>query len=252
MKNPQTIRAWAAAFWLAIWQLGSVILNRDSLLPLLVSPLQVLVRVAQLSVTTDFWASICFSLLRIAAGFFLAAGLGILLAMLSARFHQVKDILAPVVLAVKTIPVASFIILVLILFSSRSLAAFISFLMVLPIIYTNVLAGIEAADRQLLEMAEVFLIPVGQRIRYIYLPQVIPFFRSGCMVALGLCWKSGIAAEVIGTPSGSIGEHLQQAKIYLDMPDLFAWTLVIVLVSLAFEKTVLALLSWTAKRLERM
>lgn len=85
-----------------------------------------------------------------------------------------------------------------------------------------------------------------------YLPQVIPFFRSGCMVALGLCWKSGIAAEVIGTPSGSIGEHLQQAKIYLDMPDLFAWTLVIVLVSLAFEKTVLALLSWTAKRLERM
>lgn len=72
------------------------------------------------------------------------------------------------------------------------------------------------------------------------------------MVALGLCWKSGIAAEVIGTPSGSIGEHLQQAKIYLDMPDLFAWTLVIVLVSLAFERTVLALLSWTAKRLERM
>mgnify|MGYP000930609388 CR=1 FL=1 len=251
MKNPQTIRAWAAAFWLAIWQLGSVILNRDSLLPLLVSPVQVLVRVAQLSVTTDLWASICFSLLRIATGFFLAAGLGILLAMLSARFHQVKDILAPVVLAVKTIPVASFIILVLILFSSRSLAALISFLMVLPIIYTNVLAGIEAADRQL-EMAEVFLIPVGRRIRYIYLPQVIPFFRSGCMVALGLCWKSGIAAEVIGTPSGSIGEHLQQAKIYLDMPDLFAWTLVIVLVSLAFEKTVLALLSWTAKRLERM
>lgn len=252
MKNPRTIRVWAAAFWLAIWQLGSVILNRDSLLPLLVSPVQVLVRVAQLSVTTDFWASICFSLLRIATGFFLAAGLGILLTMLSARFHQVKDILAPVVLAVKTIPVASFIILVLILFSSRSLAALISFLMVLPIIYTNVLAGIEAADRQLLEMAEVFLIPVGRRIRYIYLPQVIPFFRSGCMVALGLCWKSGIAAEVIGTPSGSIGEHLQQAKIYLDMPDLFAWTLVIVLVSLAFEKTVLALLSWTAKRLERM
>lgn len=252
MKNPRTIRVWAAAFWLAIWQLGSVILNRDSLLPLLVSPVQVLVRVAQLSGTTDFWASICFSLLRIATGFFLAAGLGIFLAMLSARFHQVKDILAPVVLAVKTIPVASFIILVLILFSSRSLAALISFLMVLPIIYTNVLAGIEAADRQLLEMAEVFLIPVGRRIRYIYLPQVIPFFRSGCMVALGLCWKSGIAAEVIGAPSGSIGEHLQQAKIYLDMPDLFAWTLVIVLVSLAFEKTVLALLSWTAKRLERM
>lgn len=252
MKKPRTIRAWAVALWLVVWQLGSVILNRDSLLTLLVSPVQVLVRVAQLSVTTDFWASIWFSLLRIAAGFFLAAGLGILLAMLSARFHRVKELLAPAMLAVKTIPVASFIILALILFSSRSLAALISFLMVLPIIYTNVLAGIEAADRQLLDMADVFQIPAGRRVRYIYLPQVMPFFRSGSTVALGLCWKSGIAAEVIGIPAGSIGEHLQQAKIYLDMPDLFAWTLVIVLVSLAFEKTVLALLARTAKRLERM
>lgn len=252
MKKSRMIRVWAVVFWLVVWQLASMALNRDSLLTLLVSPVQVLTHLAELAVTAEFWASIGFSLVRIAAGFFLATGLGILLAALSSRFRWVKELLIPAMLTMKTIPVASFIILALILFSSRNLAALISFLMVLRIIYTNVLAGIEEADRRLLEMAEVFRISTRRRVRYLYIPQVMPFFQSGCTVSLGLCWKSGIAAEVIGIPDGSIGEHLQQAKIYLDMPDLFAWTLVIVLVSMAFEKLTLALLVKGAKRLERM
>ena len=109
-----------------------------------------------------------------------------------------------------------------------------------------------AADPQLLEMARVFRVPALRGIRYVYLPQVLPYFRSACGSALGLCWKSGIAAEVIGMPDGSIGEQLQQAKIYLNTPDLFAWTLVIVLVSLVFEKVFLILLKWGERTLERM
>ena len=174
------------------------------------------------------------------------------LAALSARFTVVRELLAPAMLAIKSVPVASFIILALILFSSKNLAALISFLMVLPVLYTNVLTGIQSADPQLMEMAQVFRLSPARRVRYLYLPQVMPYFRSGCTVALGLCWKAGIAAEVIGIPKGSIGEHLQQAKVYLDIPDLFAWTLVIVLASLAFEKLVLAALNAAAKRLERM
>ena len=161
-------------------------------------------------------------------------------------------LLAPAMLAIKSIPVASFIILALILFSSRNLAVPISFLIVLPVLYSNVLGGIRAADSQLMEMARVFRIPVGRSIRYVYLPQVMPYFLSACGSALGLCWKSGIAAEVIGMPEGSIGEQLQQAKVYLDTPDLFAWTLVIVLVSLAFERAFLALLRRGARAMERM
>ena len=175
-----------------------------------------------------------------------------LLAALSARFRRVEELLAPALLAIKSIPVASFIILALILFSSRNLAVLISFLMVLPVVYANVLEGIRSADRQLLEMGRVFRLPAGRRLRYLYVPQVYPFFEAACGVALGLCWKAGVAAEVIGMPQGSIGERLQQAKIYLDTPDLFAWTLVIVLVSLAFEKLFLRLLKAGARALERM
>ena len=235
--------------WLAVWQLTSMALDNTIFL---VSPVRAVLRLGELAVTGVFWSSIAFSFLRIVGGFLLALLAGTVLGALSSRFLRVRELLAPVVLAIKSIPVASFIILALFWFSSRNLAVLISFLMVFPVIYTNVLAGIQAVDRPLLEMARVFRLPSVRTARYVYLPQVYPFFRSACGVALGLCWKAGVAAEVIGMPQGSIGERLQQAKIYLNTPDLFAWTLVIVLISLGFEKLFLFLLKRGASALERM
>ena len=249
MSGPGRIRLWAVVFWLAVWQIASMVIHQYLFL---VSPVRVVVRLGQLVTEGFFWSSIANSLLRIGGGFLLAVVSGVVLGALAARFRRVQELLAPLMLAVKSIPVASFIILALMLFSSRHLAVLISFLIVLPVIYTNVLAGIRSADRQLLEMARVFRIPAARRIRYIYLPQVLPYFLSACTVALGLSWKAGVAAEVIGMPEGSIGEQLQQAKIYLNTPDLLAWTVVIVLVSLGFEKLFLALIRRAAKRLERM
>lgn len=249
MKQGGILRPWAVLVWLLIWQLGAMAMDQQILL---VSPIAVLIRLGTLAVESSFWKAVGFSLLRITGGFFLGAAVGTVLAALSARLRRVEELLAPLLLAVKSIPVASFIILSLILFSSRNLSVLISFLMVLPVLYAGVLGGIRAMDKQMLEMAQVFQIPTPRRVRYVYLPQVLPYFRAACASALGLCWKSGIAAEVIGMPTGSIGERLQQAKIYLDTPDLFAWTLVIVLVSLAFERLFLALLQIATRYLGRM
>lgn len=249
MKQGGILRPWAVLVWLLIWQLGAMAMDQQILL---VSPIAVLIRLGTLAVEPSFWKAVGFSLFRITGGFFLGAAVGTVLAALSARLRRVEELLAPLLLAVKSIPVASFIILSLILFSSRNLSVLISFLMVLPVLYAGVLGGIRAMDKQMLEMAQVFQIPAPRRVRYVYLPQVLPYFRAACASALGLCWKSGIAAEVIGMPTGSIGERLQQAKIYLDTPDLFAWTLVIVLVSLAFERLFLALLQIATRYLGRM
>lgn len=243
------LRLWAALFWLAVWQLASQALGQEILL---VSPISVLVRLTSLIRTLPFWEAIGFSLSRISLGFLSAACMGVLLAALSFRFRLVQELLSPFILTVKAIPVASFIILALIWIPSKNLSVFISFLMVFPVIYTNVLNGIFSTSQDLLEMAKVFDLPSGRTIRYIYVSQVLPFFQSACTIGLGLCWKSGIAAEVIGIPDGSIGESLYNAKIFLNTPDLFAWTLVIVIVSLAFEKFFLKLLNMGVKRLERM
>ena len=148
---------------------------------------------------------------------------------------------------VKATPVASFIILALVWVSGSSLSVLISFLMVLPVLYGAVRTGIESVDVQLLEMAKVFRLPLGKRLRAIWLPEVLPAFRQGCSVALGICWKSGVAAEVIGLPDGSIGDALYRAKITLSTGELFAWTFVIIVLSNVFEKLFMALLDRAVK-----
>lgn len=148
----------------------------------------------------------------------------------------------------KSIPVASFVILALIWAGSANLSVLIAFLVVLPVIYIHTVAGLESTDEKLLEMAKVFSMSPWKQIRYIYIPALVPYLRSGCGVALGMSWKSGVAAEVIGVPDHSIGEKLYMSKIYLNTGDLMAWTFVIIVISALFEKAVLRLLS--GKRIE--
>ena len=239
----------AVLFWLVVWQAAAAAVNKKILL---VSPTAVAVRLFHLVAEPTFWQTVGFSLLRIAVGFLLAVLLGIVLAALSASFEPLRILLLPIVTAIKTVPVASFIILVLIWFPSERLSSVISFLMVLPVIYTNTQSGIMSMKKELGEMAEVFRVPLFRRIRCVYIPQIMPDFKAGCEISLGLCWKSGIAAEVIGMPDGSIGEALQQAKVYLNTPDLFAWTVVIVIVSALFAKLFILLLSRLEKAVTRV
>lgn len=235
-------------FWLAVWQMASMVIQQELIL---VSPLVVLQTLFALIGEGFFWSSIAYSFLRIVCGFLLAIVVGIFLSVLSAANGAIRALLAPFFGVIKSIPVVSFIILVLIWSGSGNLSVVISFLMVLPIIYTNLLEGILRTDQKLLEMARVFRVSFIKRLQAIYIPKTMPYFSSGCKVGLGLCWKSGIAAEVIGLPSGSIGERLYQAKIFLNTGELFSWTIVIILISYLFEKLFLKLLDNFERRLER-
>ena len=238
-----SIRLWAVLFWLLVWQGASMALA--ALWPnghlLLASPISAALRLGELAVTAAFWRAIGWSALRIIGGFLLSCCAASLLAVPASRWRWVRELLSPLVAAVKAVPVASFIILALVWLDSRSLSCFIAFLMVFPPVYLGVLEGIRQTDGKLLEMAKVFRVPLGRQVRAIYLPAVLPHFRTAVSLGLGLCWKAGIAAEVIGLPGGSLGERLYSAKVYFQTPDLFAWTAVIVAVSVAFEKLFLAL-----------
>jgi NitT/TauT family transport system permease protein len=210
---------------------------------LLVTPLTVVQRLFTLCTEADFLSTIGFSFMRIAFGFLLGLFIGSILAVIAGRFYLAEVMLWPFMVAIKSVPVASFIILCLIWLSSKSLPTFISFLMVLPIVYTNMLQGIKSTDNKLLEMAAVFQVGWLKRMKYIHLPQLKPYLISASSVSIGLSWKAGTAAEVIGIPDGSIGEKLYEAKVYLSSGDLFAWTVVIIVVSISFEKLFLFLLN---------
>lgn len=227
------VKIWAALFWVAVWETAAFLIGQEILL---VSPVSVFLKFLELIVTIGYWKSVFFSLCRIAGGFFFALFAGVFFAWISSFNRLAKELAKPLIAVMKAAPVASFIILILIWVPSRNLSFIISFLIVLPVIYTNILYGLENTDKGLLEMAEVFRISYPKRVRYIYLPEIAPYLRAACSVSLGLCWKAGIAAEVIGIPSGSIGEKLYEAKVYLETPDLFAWTVSIILFSICFEK----------------
>ena len=249
-EKTSKIRLWAVIFWLAVWQLAAMGLARayphGSLL--LASPAAVLYRLGQLAVTAAFWQTVGWSAARIFGWFLLSTLLAVLLAALAAWKNGVGELLAPLVAVIKAVPVASFIILALVWLNSRSLSLFISALMVFPPVYLNVLEGIRRTDGQLLEMARVFRVSFSRRLRYIYLPQIMPYFRTAVSLGLGLCWKAGAAAEVIGLPAGSVGERLYTAKVYFQTPDLFAWTVTIVAVSVLFERLFLILTDWAARK----
>ena len=229
----------AAVIWIFVWQFASMWLKQEILLA---SPVSVIKRLAELVVMADFWKSVAFSFGRIVLGFSLALILGIVLAALSSGFWMAEALMEPLIMVIKATPVASFIILCLIWIPSRNLSVFISFLMVFPVVYTNILEGIRQTDKQILEMADSFGAGIGKKIQFVYLSQVMPYAATACKLGLGLCWKAGIAAEVIGIPAGSIGEKLYKAKVYLETPDLFAWTIVIIVVSVGFEKAFMFIL----------
>lgn len=239
LKNKRMLQiAASVAGALLLWQLAAMFIDRTVLLA---SPADVLIRLTTIWMEKGFGQTLLFSFIRIVGGFFCGAILGMLLGGIASRFGVFEMIFLPFMATIKSVPVASFVIIALIWMSSEHLPIFISFLMVLPIVYTNVLNAMKSMDSKMLEMADVFGLTFWEKLRFIYLPHIKPFLLSAFSVSLGLAWKSGVAAEVIGVPDGSLGERLYMAKIHLETVDLFAWTILIVLVSVLFEKTVLFL-----------
>lgn len=226
-----------AAFWLCVWQFLALWVGNGLLLP---SPAAVLARLGQLALTAGFWQATALSLLRVLCGTALAVVLGTLLAVICCRWRLADVLFAPLLTVIKSTPVASFIVLLLLWLGRDVLPVVIVLLMALPVIWGNVCAGIRTTDPLLLRTAKVFGFSSGRTLRRVYVPSVMPHFLSACRTALGLGWKAGIAAEVLTVPALSIGKLLMESKLYWEVTDLFAWTLTVILCSLIIEKVLMA------------
>lgn len=227
-----------AAFWLGVWCVLSLIVNKSVILP---SPVATVKRLWELLGTGGFYLSCLSSLGRVFAGFLIGTALGVLLAALSKL--SAEFIISPAVSVVKATPVASIIIVMLFFLKRDVVPITATALMVIPIIYSNVLKGARSADKNALEVAAVFGFSRAKRLKYVTLPAVLPFFSAGVQSAVGLAWKAGVAAEVLCTPKTSIGSALWDSKTYLMSEDLFAWTLTVILFSIVIEKLLVLAIS---------
>lgn len=222
-----------AAFWFAVWQAAAIVVNKPLFMP---SPAETFIALDGLLGEATFWLSVGFTLYRVVLGMIISFIAGVLLALLASRLPMLQSLLRPIVAAIKSTPVISIIFLALVWFSSSDVPIFSCVLLCFPIFFANTLSGIQSVDKELLELASVFRVRHGRVLREIIVPSVLPNIYSATSVCLGFSWKSVVAAEVLSVPDYAVGYELSKTKLYLDTPELFAWTLTIIVISIIIEK----------------
>ncbi len=232
-------------FWIGVWLVAAYKVGKPLLFP---SPMRVLEALFALMKTRDFYLVTLHSLTNVITGIVQALLLGILLALITYKLPLIKDLVTPVMTVIKATPVASFIILAILWIGAAEVPAFITLLIVLPIVWSNLDTGLSSIDPSLNELTRVYHFSPIRRLRTLILPSVGPYFISACRSSLGLAWKAGIAAEIIVSPKNSIGTMIGEAKQYILTADMFAWTLTVVLLSLLIEWVVSYLLGSLWKR----
>lgn len=246
MKTKNVItKAFAVIFWIAVWQVLSMIVSLEAILP---SPFITLKTLISLSLTSEFWLICLWSMVRILSGLFVGALVAVVLAAFTYVSKIANAIFSPILTVIKATPIASFIILALIWIGRENVPAFITFLIVLPIIWSSVHHGIERVDTKLIEITDVFNFTWKEKFRHLYFPSVFSSFSSAFMTSVGIAWKAGVAAEVLCTPKYSIGTSIFESKKYIETPDLFAWTIMVIILSLAIEKLLFNVCAYVEKR----
>lgn len=231
-------------FWIALWWVLAAAFAKPLLLPTPFAMLQALLRLAK---TGDFYLTLAISLFRITGGILLALVAGALLALLTVKSQIAHHLFSPILNLFKATPVASVIFLLLLWVGRDRVPLVIAFMMALPIVWANVREGLLQTDRKLLEMAQVFEVPASRILLGIRLPSLLPYFLAAARSAIALAWKAGIAAEVLCTPERSIGRAIYEGKLYLLTDELFAWTFIVVVISVLIEWGALALLGRAQK-----
>jgi len=218
---------------LLIWQWASI-KSGNILLP---SPLETIYKMKNVISSPNFITAVSYTTLRGLAGFFISAIFGVGLGYSAGKVNVMEKFYQPGLNFIKATPVMSIIILLLIWFETTMIPVVVSFLVGFPIIYSNVLQGTKAIDQKLVEMAEVYGLSHKTIFIHVYIPAIAPYIFAGLNTTMGIGWKAVIAAEVLLQPKYSIGMGLISAKQYLDFGMVFSWTLVAIILSYFFERT---------------
>ncbi len=222
----------ALVFWLAVWETVALIVDKEILLP---TPFTVISCLFGHMTSPEYYYSVAASFARIALGSVIGTFLGCIMAYSAFASDIFEAIVSPLISIIKSTPVASFIILALVWMGKSAVPVFTSVLMVIPVVYSGVLNGLNSTDIGLHEVALAYSFGFFKKLRLLYIPSSLSSFASSAVTSFGLAWKAGIAAEVLCSLKNSIGGNIYTSKLYLETPDLMAWTLTVIVLSILFE-----------------
>ena len=228
-----------AAFWLAAWMLVAALVAQPLILP---GPGAVVVALLRLVCDAGTWAILTGSGARILGGLAFAAVCGGVLAGVSSRSRAFARLVAPALSFVKATPVACVVVLLLIWLGSARVSIAAVFLMALPGVYFSLAEGLAQVNKPLEQMFRLHGVR-GWRLFCAHTwREVLPFVLSCARAVIGMGWKAGVAAELIGMAMGTVGERIYQAKLLIETTDLLAWTVLVVAASWACERVLVWLL----------
>ena len=234
----KTLRAvLVTALWVLVWKIAARLLAKDNDLMYLLLPLPetVLKKWIEIAFTSEFSTAVLHSLSRIFGGFVIGLTVGFAFGILTSALKIADWVLSPMLKIIRAVPVVAITILFFTLFKSDNLPIIIVSLMVIPLIWATVHDGLSNPERELYEMARVLKLSPARKFFYIKLPTVFPSLLTASVNALGLAWKSGIAAEVICEPKIALGTILAEGKGMVDYSIVYAMTLTVVILSLIIE-----------------
>ncbi len=225
------------ALWVLVWDLVSVFLakNNELMFLLLPRPYTVFEKWLEIAFTGEFVKSVLSSLSRIMSGFIIGLMVGFSAGVLTYSIKAADWFLSPLLKMIRAVPVVAITILFFSLFKSDTLPIVIVALMVIPLIWATVHDGLSRENKELSEMAKIYRLSPKKRFFNIKLPSLIPSLLTASVNALGLAWKSGIAAEVISEPNVALGTILMEGKGMIDFSTVYAVTLTVVILSLVIE-----------------
>ncbi|PKM73157.1 MAG: ABC transporter permease [Firmicutes bacterium HGW-Firmicutes-16] len=219
-------------FWLAVWEIAYLLIDRDIYFP---SPVSVVMTFFRILAEKNTWIIVGLSTYRTLFAIVASAVLGVVIGIVCGLRRTMYDFVNPLMVILKSTPVVSVIIISIIWFRSTDVPIFSGFLMCFPIVFTGTVAGVRSADPKLIEMCRFYGVGRVEMLKSLYFPSAKPYINASVISIVGICWKAVAAAEVLSMPRLSIGANLYFAKTSLDPALLFAWTAIIILLSFVFE-----------------
>ena len=217
---------------LLIWETAFLLTDNTYFIPSIKETLSSLVKIL---ISRSFFRIVLTSVFRVLAGLFLGLILGITAATLC-HYHEIMNVLlSPIISIMKATPVACIVVLLWISMTYTQLTVFVVMLMVVPIVWQNVLDGFRAIDKDLIEVSEIFRLDLKTKLRVLIVPTLMKYISPALVTSVGLSWKAEIAAEIM--TNSNMGRLIYNYKnVTFDTASIFAWTIIIVLFSIALEK----------------
>lgn len=235
LNRKLTFSGLSIALFIAAWAVAAACISSEHILP---GPWTTFVAAAGIIVKKGFLATVGSTLLRGLAGFSAALAAGVGLGVCGGLHNDFRSFMKPLVVIIRSTPVVAFILMALIWFKSDSVAVFIGFLTMFPIIYGNVVEGMISVDPKLLEMAVFHKVGIRRTVREVYLPAITPFLTSGISTAVGIGWRAVVVGEVLSLPQFGIGTVMHSAQVFLQVDLLIAWTFVTIILGWVFESLI--------------